>query len=131
MIQRCTNSNNSGYRNYGGRGIQVCERWLKFDNFYADMGDRPSGMSLDRKDVDGNYEPSNCRWRTLREQARNTRASVVTSDLVQEIIGRFEHGETKTSIGRRLGVAPAYVGALINGKAWTEIDRPYLKKARP
>lgn len=129
MIQRCTNSKSAGYANYGGRGICVCERWMKFENFYADMGDRPRGMSLERNDVDCNYEPDNCRWATAREQARNTRASVVTFDVVQEILARFARGETKASIGRRLGVDPFYVGALINGKAWAEIDRPYLKKA--
>lgn len=58
----------------------------------------------------------------------NTRASVVMFDSVQEILGRFEHGETKASIGHRLGIDPSYVGALVNGKAWAEIDRPYLKK---
>jgi hypothetical protein len=105
--------------------------WMKFENFYADMGDRPSGMSLERKNVNSNYAPSNCHWGTAREQARNTRATVVTFDAVQEIIGRFEHGETKASIGRRLGIDPFYVGALINGKSWIEIDRPYLKKVQP
>jgi transcriptional regulator with XRE-family HTH domain len=129
MLQRCTDPKCPQYPNYGGRGIRVCERWMEFVNFYADMGDRPAGMSLEREDVNGNYEPGNCRWATPREQARNTRATVVTFDVVQEIIGRFEHGETKASIGRRLGVDPYYVGALINGKSWTEIDRPYLKKA--
>lgn len=128
MIQRCTNPNWSGYTNYGGRGICVCAQWTKFENFYADMGDRPPGMSLEREIVDGNYDPGNCRWSTAREQARNTRATVVTFDGVQEIIGRFEHRETKASIGRRLGITPSYVGALINGKAWTEIERPYLNK---
>jgi len=102
---------------------------MSFDNFYADMGDRPPGMSLEREDVNGNYEPGNCLWASSRDQARNTRSSVVTFARVQEILGRFEHGETKASIGRRLGVDPFYVGALISGKAWAEIDRPHLKKA--
>ncbi len=131
MIQRCTNLNNQGYLDYGGRGICVCARWFKFDNFYADMGDRPPGLSLERENVDGNYEPDNCRWGTALEQARNTRASVVTFEVVQEIIGRFEHGETRASIGRRFGINPFYVGGLINGKSWAEIDRPYLNKVQP
>jgi hypothetical protein len=73
MIQRCTNPKAPHYERYGGRGIAVCERWLVFENFFADMGKRPSPKhSIDRKDNDGNYEPDNCRWATKLEQMRNT-----------------------------------------------------------
>lgn len=131
MIRRCTKPTDRSYVYYGGRGIRVCARWMSFENFYADMGDRPVGTSIGRGEVDGNYAPANCCWKTTLEQARDKRSAVVTFDLLQEIIGRFEHGETKASIGRRLGITPSYVGALINGKAWTEIDRPYLNKVQP
>jgi len=76
MKQRCLNINNPGYKNYGGRGISVCERWLTFSNFIDDMGERPSKThSIDRVNNNGNYEPTNCRWATPLEQSNNTRAS--------------------------------------------------------
>lgn len=73
MIGRCTNPNHASYRIYGGRGISVSERWLKFECFLADMGKRPSGHSLERLRSDRGYEPGNCVWATAKQQARNTR----------------------------------------------------------
>lgn len=73
MTSRCNNPNHISYKDYGGRGITICERWSEFDNFLWDMGERPIGKTLDRIDVNGNYEPSNCRWATPLEQNQNKR----------------------------------------------------------
>lgn len=73
MKQRCQNPKATRYPSYGAVGITVCERWQLFDNFFADMGDRPEGKTLDRINPFGNYEPGNCRWATYKEQANNQR----------------------------------------------------------
>lgn len=75
MKERCQNPTNKSYHNYGGRNISVCERWLiSFETFFDDMGYRPSAKhSIDRINVDGNYEPKNCRWALSKEQGRNRR----------------------------------------------------------
>jgi hypothetical protein len=72
MLTRCSNRKYPGFKRYGGRGITACKRWHDFRNFLADMGIRPQGKTLERKNNDGNYEPGNCRWATPKDQARNT-----------------------------------------------------------
>jgi hypothetical protein len=77
MKSRCLNPADPKFRNYGGRSIKVCDRWLEsFSNFYADMGPRLAGRSLDRLDVNGDYAPQNCRWATATQQAQNKTTNI-------------------------------------------------------
>jgi len=74
MIARCEIKSASGYEQYGGRGVKVCDRWKSFENFLADMGEPPAGMSIDRLDGSRGYEPGNCRWATRQQQNENRKS---------------------------------------------------------
>ena len=86
MIQRCHYPRHPFYALYGGRGITVCARWRKFANFLEDMGERPDGMTLDRKDVEDIYWPGNCRWATKSQQRWNRRDMAAAA----ELLARYE-----------------------------------------
>ncbi|MEJ8025467.1 hypothetical protein WKH82_08340 [Acinetobacter baumannii] len=80
MKARCNNPNAKGYENYGGRGIKICDRWQEsYENFLEDMGTRPPNTTLDRINNDGNYEPSNCRWATKKDQSNNRRSNHIVT----------------------------------------------------
>lgn len=101
MRNRCLNPKSEHYDDYGGRGIQICSKWDSFENFLADLGERPFGMTLDRVNNDGNYEPSNCRWASGSEQAKNKRSrKLITNfsdeEIHLEFIRRFGNGGQET-----------------------------------
>lgn len=103
MIQRCENHNHVSFEDYGGRGITVCKRWKEsFENFLSDVGERPSkGVSLDRVDNNGNYEPGNVRWATPTEQQLNRRRYVSIRqfserEIILELARRWQVKEVKT-----------------------------------
>lgn len=104
MKERCFNTKHPCYHLYGGRGITICERWMSITNFYADMGDRPEGTSLDRIDSDKNYEPENCRWATREEQAINTRRSNRLNTRSVRVQQMLDAGIDKSVIEYSLGI---------------------------
>lgn len=99
MKQRCYDPNVPRYQSYGGRGIKVCDRWHDYAAFLADMGERPKGYSLERIDVNGDYEPTNCKWIPREHQAKN-QTTTVRWILDGEIVIQAE-------AARRLGTHPA------------------------
>lgn len=106
MLSRCRNPSDARYPRYGARGITVCERWNRFENFLEDMGLRPSSKhSLDRKENDGNYTPENCQWATKREQANNRRVTKMLTyeDRTQPLtLWADEFGISQITLRRRL-----------------------------
>ena len=104
MHVRCYDASHENFKYYGGRGISVCDRWHVFVNFYEDMGARPKGTTQDRINPDGNYEPSNCRWATSKEQAINRKSTVLIDFKGEKIILRDlveRYGIPETTIYRR------------------------------
>lgn len=108
MLNRCRNPKVKGYQYYGGRGIKVCERWKSFDNFIADMGQPDENQSIDRIDPNGDYEPTNCRWATQKEQVNNTARN--------RLIERDGEKMTASQWANRLGInAHLFCTRLRNG----------------
>jgi len=115
MIQRCTNKNHASYRNYGGRGITICERWLNFKNFLADMGEKPEGLTIERIDNNKNYEPSNCKWILKTEQSFNRRVNKLSKDKVEDIRRSDKPNKELAAI---YNVRTDYISKVKNYKVW-------------
>lgn len=107
MMRRCYNPKAQKFRHWGGRGIRVCERWHEFKNFLGDMGEAPHGLTLDRIDNNGDYEPDNCRWATYKQQLRNRRTNrLITAGGVTKTLAEWavDLGVSETCIWHRLRV---------------------------
>lgn len=120
MLARCRYLERDKANKHIGRGITVCERWKNFENFLADMGERPVGRTLDRIDNEGNYEPGNCRWATAREQARNTRRSKLTFDSAVAVATAHLQGESAATIAVRYGISESLPREIVRGRTWPD-----------
>ena len=132
MHTRCTNQNSPQFHNYGGRGIKVCDRWSSFNNFLADMGEAPPGLSLDRIDVNGDYAPGNCRWATGVQQGRNRRNNtLIEHNGARATLAEWSErtGLHRSTIKDRLAAGASTQEALDSTKA-TKSDAARIGNAR-
>ena len=118
MRRRCSDSSRPDFKHYGARGIRVCEAWDDFETFLADMGPRPGkGYSVERKNNNGNYEPSNCKWGTPTEQSRNRRFTKITKKIADEI-RQLRPDVSGAELARRYGVSDATISMVCSGVLW-------------
>jgi len=121
--QRCYNEKAKGYKNWGGRGITVCDRWKdSFINFLEDMGIKPDvKMQIDRINNEGNYEPSNCEWVTHTENCQNTRSTVLSIEKAREIRTKHKQGIRNCDIARYYNCNSSIIAGVIKNNIWKEV----------
>jgi len=119
MKRRCINPKRDNFKNYGGRGISICDRWNKFENFLEDMGAAPDGLTIERKDNNGNYTPENCYWATWRQQNRNNRRIKLNPFKVQLIKKLLKESQlTQKEIGKIFNVCHSIISAIKLNRKW-------------
>ena len=121
MVRRCHNKEHKAYKDYGNRGIFVCEKWLTFKGFFEDMGLQPKGMTIERKNNSLGYFKENCKWATVTEQARNRRSTILNEADVRLIKKMICNGITQTEIARNFNVTRANIGHIAQGATWRNI----------
>ncbi len=120
MLARCRNPQRDTTRKYSGRGITMDPRWDSFDAFLADMGERPDGTTLDRRDNNGNYTADNCQWATPVQQARNRRNARLTYETAYEVCRRMLVGETAAALAREFGCSESLPREILKGRTWRD-----------
>lgn len=122
LHERCNNPNNHAYKDYGGRGIKVCERWRYFENFLRDMGEKPKGLTIERKNNDKGYSPDNCKWATRAVQARNRRSTKLSPLKIQVIKKLLKESRlTPKDIAEIFYVTRSMIYKIKNKRNWIDI----------
>lgn len=129
MKQRCLNPKHKSFHRYGGLGVVICDKWLKFEGFLEDMGEKPVGdWAISRKGDAGNYEPGNCDWKTKSEnnsessRGERHRAAKLKESDIKPIFELRKQGLLQREIAERFGVRPCSISAVLNRKKWSHVD---------